>query len=61
VENNHRYLENFYIEMQRMLNEKWASIKVERDAWEQEKEEIKALVKNESEVVSLNIGGTTHL
>jgi hypothetical protein len=47
--------------MQKMLNEKWASIKVERDAWEQEKEEIKALVKNESEVVSLNIGGTTHL
>jgi len=61
IETNHLHLERFYIEMQKMLNEKYASIKVERDEWEDEKEKIKSLVKYESEVVSLNIGGTTHL
>jgi len=47
--------------MQALLNEKYASIKVERDAWEAEKEDIRKLVKYDSEIVSLNIGGTTHL
>lgn len=61
VENNHRYLEQFYVDMQRMLNDKYASIKVERDIWEVEKEQIKSLVKYDSEVISLNVGGTTHL
>jgi hypothetical protein len=32
-------------------------IKKERDAWELEKEEIRKLVKLESEVLTLNIGG----
>jgi hypothetical protein len=40
------------------MNEKYASIKIERDIWEGEKEEIRSLVKIDSEIVSLNIGGT---
>ena len=47
--------------MQRVLNEKYAQIKIERDAWESEKEMVKKLVRYDSEVVKLNIGGTTHL
>lgn len=47
--------------MQRVLNEKYAQIKIEKDAWEAEKEEIRKLVKYDSEIVNLNIGGTTHL
>ena len=43
--------------MQKLLNEKWASIKVEKDAWEQEKEDISKLVKLDSEIVNLNVGG----
>jgi hypothetical protein len=43
------------------MNEKYASIKIERDIWEGEKEEISSLVKIDSEIVSLNIGGTHHI
>lgn len=43
------------------MNEKYASIKIERDIWEAEKEEIRKLVKIDSEIVSLNIGGTHHI
>ena len=47
--------------MQALLNEKYASIKIERDQWEHEKEEIRKLVKIESEIVNLNVGGTHHI
>ena len=47
--------------MQEVLNQKYASIKVERDAWEAEKDKIKALVKLDSEVIKLNVGGTHHI
>jgi hypothetical protein len=47
--------------MQEKMNEKYALIKIERDAWEIEKEEIKKLVNMESEVVSLNVGGNVHI
>lgn len=43
------------------MNEKYALIKIERDAWEADKEEIKKLVNMESEVVSLNVGGNVHI
>lgn len=43
------------------MNEKYASIKIEKDAWEAEKEEIKQLVGIDSEVVSINVGGTHHI
>ena len=43
------------------MNEKYASIKIERDEWELEKEEIRKLVRYESEIVKLNIGGTHHI
>jgi len=43
------------------MNEKYASIKIERDIWESEKEEIRSLVKIDSEIVSLNVGGTHHI
>ena len=55
------FLEKFYIDMQNLLNDKYAQIKVERDLWEAEKKEIRDKVKYDSEVVSLNVGGTTHL
>lgn len=61
LETNHQFLLDWYVKMQNHLNEKYASIKIEKDAWEVEKEEIKALYKYESEIVSLNIGGTTHI
>ena len=61
VETNHRFMEGFYVKMQEKMNEKYASIKIERDIWEAEKEEIRGLVKIDSEIVSLNIGGTHHI
>lgn len=54
-------MESFYVRMQEKMNEKYASIKIERDIWEAEKEEIRKLVKIDSEIVSLNIGGTHHI
>ena len=60
-ENNIAFLEGFYLDMQKVLNEKYASIKVERDAWEDEKEKIRSLVKLDSEVVKINVGGTHHI
>lgn len=47
--------------MQVQMNEKYASIKIEREAWEKEKDEISSLVKIDSEVVSLNVGGNVHI
>ena len=37
--------------MQALLNEKYASIKIERYEWEKDKDEIKKLIKLESEIV----------
>ena len=37
-ETNLHFLEGFYLDMQNLLNEKYSSIKVERDEWEAEKE-----------------------
>ena len=54
-------MEGFYVKMQEKMNEKYASIKIERDIWDGEKDEISALVKIDSEIVSLNIGGTHHI
>lgn len=56
-----RFLEQFYLDMQKKMNEKYALIKIERDAWAAEKAEISALVKIDSEVVSLNVGGNVHI
>jgi hypothetical protein len=36
-------------------------IQAERDVWEAEKDEIKAVMKYDSEVVTINVGGTVHL
>ena len=47
--------------MQRQLNAKADAIQAERDKWEKEKEEIRAMINLDSEVVSLNVGGTHHL
>jgi len=47
--------------MQKKLNEKFALIQIERDAWEAEKDEIKSVMKYDSEVVTLNVGGTVHI
>ena len=56
-----KFLEQFYLDMQNKMNEKYALIKIERDAWEDEKEEIRSLVKLDSEVIKLNIGGNVHI
>ena len=61
LETNLKFLEQFYLDMQNKMNEKYALIKIERDAWELEKEEIRSLVKIDSEVVSLNVGGNVHI
>jgi hypothetical protein len=61
LETNLSFLEKFYLNMQKTMNEKYDLIKIERDAWEVEKDEIRAMVKMDSEVVSLNIGGNVHI
>jgi hypothetical protein len=61
LESNLRFMEEFYITTQRVLNEKYALIKIERDEWEKEKEEIRKLVRIDSEVLTLNVGGEKHL
>jgi|TARA_B110000285_G_scaffold205606_1_gene243491 hypothetical protein len=43
------------------LNEKYNIIQLEKDAWEAEKDEIKNIMKYDSEVVTINVGGTVHL
>ena len=47
--------------MQMKLNSKFDLIQNERDEWESEKEEIRSKVAWDSEVVKINVGGTTHL
>jgi cytochrome b involved in lipid metabolism len=61
IEANMRFMEQFYVDMQNKMNEKYALIKIERDAWEEEKDIIKNLVNLGGEVVSLNIGGNVHI
>ena len=58
---NHDFLTNWYMEMQRKLNEKNDLIMIERMKWEAEKDEIKGMIDLDSEVVALNVGGTHHL
>ena len=58
---NHDFLDRYYLDMQRDLNEKYLAIQKERDLWEKEKDDIKGLINLDSEVVSLNVGGTHHL
>lgn len=43
------------------MNSKYELIKIEKDKWEAEKEEIRNLTKVDMEIVNLNIGGTHHL
>ena len=47
--------------MQARLNEKNDKILAERDQWEKDKAIMAALVKLDSEVVALNVGGTHHM
>lgn len=57
LETNFEFLEDFYKDMQKLLNDKYALIMAEREAWEKEKADIAALVKLDSDIVSLNIAG----
>lgn len=57
LETNWQFLEDFYKDMQKLLNDKYALIMAEREAWEKEKADIAALVKLDSEIVSLNVAG----
>lgn len=47
--------------MQARLNAKHDKILAERDQWEKDKELMASLVKLDSEVVALNVGGTHHM
>lgn len=58
---NHDYLRRFYRDMQKKLEEKKALIVEERKIWEKERHEIMDLVKMDSDVVALNVGGTHHM
>jgi len=58
---NHEFLKQFYLDMQRRLNEKHDKILLERDQWEKDKSAISGMVKLDSEVVALNVGGTHHM
>jgi len=59
--NNHDFLKRFYQDMQAKLDERQAEVQKERDQWEKDKAEIAAMVKLDSEVVALNVGGTHHM
>lgn len=61
LEKNLDFLESFYVDMQKAMNEKWDQIKVEKDAWEAEKAEIKEIHKIDGEIIALNIGGAKHI
>ena len=61
LEKNLDFLEAFYVDMQKAMNEKWDQIKVEKDAWEAEKAEIKEIHKIDGEIIALNIGGAKHI
>ena len=61
LEKNLDFLENFYVDMQKAMNDKWDLIKVEKDAWEAEKAEIAEIHKIDGEIISLNIGGSNHI
>ena len=61
LETNLEFLENFYVDMQKAMNDKWDLIKVEKDAWEAEKLEIAEIHKIDGEIISLNIGGSNHI
>lgn len=58
---NHDFLNRYYLDMQKKLNDKHNAIQKERDAWEIEKQKIKDLVNLDSEVIALNVGGTHHM
>jgi hypothetical protein len=61
LQTNVNFLEKFYKDMQTVLNNKYAQIVEERRIWEEEKKAIRELVKYDSEIVSLNVGGTVHI
>lgn len=59
---NHEFLQRWYLDMQRKLNDKYKLVKAERAQWEIERTEIAGMAGNlDSEVVALNVGGTAHL
>lgn len=58
---NHEWLNDYYNQMQRQLDEKRIGIAEERRIWQAEIDEIKAFTKLDSEVIALNVGGTHHL
>lgn len=54
-------MDKHYLSMQKKLNDKFAMISVETEAWEEQKEIMKSKVNLDSEVVKLNVGGQTHI
>jgi hypothetical protein len=51
----------YYADMRSRLNEKHQRILSEKTIWESQVADVKEIVKLDSEVIALNVGGTHHL
>lgn len=58
---NHEFLKRNYDEMTSKLLQKQQQIQAERDQFEKDKKDIADLVKLDSEVIPINVGGTHHM
>lgn len=58
---NHDFLKRNYDEMTSKLLQKQQQIQAERDQFEKDKKDIADLVKLDSEVIPINVGGTHHM
>jgi len=58
---NYEFLQKWYLEMCRRLDDKRASILGMREEWLKQVDDIKDMVKLDGEVIPLNVGGTHHL
>ncbi len=58
---NHDFLKRHYDEMTSKLLQKQQQLQAERDQFEKDKKDIADLVKLDSEVIPINVGGTHHM
>ena len=58
---NHEFLKRNYDEMTSKLLQKQQKIQAERDQLEKDKKDIAVLVKVDSEVIPINVGGTHNM
>ena len=58
---NHNFLQGWYKDMQNQLRGEGLKIASEREMWTKDQTEIKTMIKQDGDVVALNVGGTHHL